>query len=424
MNSYPMEVLNPTINGANSNDLNKLSKETINSMFNQSPPPWRKKEHTIAPWFMKAEGKIMKYDAKRVGQWNALVSFSHTIVGDTDTWKQLGYLSVICFVTMGICLLTNSASSQWDEYSVVTRVLTLLSFVFAGYVGIVINRWDRVRNTTIGGLWGALENTNLLIYSMLRSDPLNPQSIAIRDKIIRYSRLVMRLTFYSVSGESNLDPLCEGSEFEILITPQEKDWLEGAMLGTRPLVVVSWISCLVDSMIDAGYPIDAIVKNSFIANFQAIRGGIGATLGVIGAQLPYAYVHLVHWTVQISLASLAVETGVNLAVGWANRSSGNGNFSPPANTVWPHNSNIWFLNNFIQITAQNMVFAIFSLGLLKICDKLWNPLSSEDDTSFSPLVFDRFIYNNCRAMCTGYLAYSSTTEKLKIIAERNNKDPF
>ena len=44
-----------------------------------------------------------------------------------------------------------------------------------------------------------------------------------------------------------------------------------------------------------------------------IRGGIGATLGAIGAQLPYPYVHLVYWTIQVVLVALSIETGVILA---------------------------------------------------------------------------------------------------------------
>jgi hypothetical protein len=43
-------------------------------------------------------------------------------------------------------------------------------------------------------------------------------------------------------------------------------------------------------------------------------GGIGATLGTIGCQLPYPYVHIVYWTIQILLTALSVETGVQLAV--------------------------------------------------------------------------------------------------------------
>ena len=51
-----------------------------------------------------------------------------------------------------------------------------------------------------------------------------------------------------------------------------------------------------------------------LTNVTSMRGGIGATLGVIGSQLPYSYVHVIYWIVQIMLLSLAIETGVALAV--------------------------------------------------------------------------------------------------------------
>ena len=44
------------------------------------------------------------------------------------------------------------------------------------------------------------------------------------------------------------------------------------------------------------------------------RGGIGATIGTINTQLPYAYVHILYWVIQIFLLVLAIETGVQLAV--------------------------------------------------------------------------------------------------------------
>ena len=47
-------------------------------------------------------------------------------------------------------IITGSTRSVYDNNSVVNKALTLVSFVFAGYVAIVINRWDRIRNATIG----------------------------------------------------------------------------------------------------------------------------------------------------------------------------------------------------------------------------------------------------------------------------------
>ena len=51
-----------------------------------------------------------------------------------------------------------------------------------------------------------------------------------------------------------------------------------------------------------------------LAQINSLRGGIGATLGTIGSQLPYPYVHVIYWIVQIMLVALAVQTGVVLAV--------------------------------------------------------------------------------------------------------------
>jgi hypothetical protein len=121
------------------------------------------------------------------------------------------------------------------------------------------------------------------------------------------------------------------------------------------------------------------------------RGGIGATLGAIGAQLPYPYVHVIYWTIQILLLSLAIETGVWLGSDWWMKSNGEGDWSPPDdNVTWPENQEIWYANAFLQITASNIIFALFCEGMLKICDKLANPMS-KDDTSFSEFVYGKFV---------------------------------
>lgn len=131
------------------------------------------------------------------------------------------------------------------------------------------------------------------------------------------------------------------------------------------------------------------------------RGGIGGTLGCIGSQLPYPYVHILYWTIQILLSSLAIETGVNLATYYYFSKNGMGQYSPPGDDqTWPNNPNVWYLNTFLQVTASNVIYALFIEGLLNVCDKLSNPLS-QHETSFSERLFDTFIHNNCRAMYAG-----------------------
>eukprot|EP01034_Spumella_vulgaris_P023521 gene23521-29743_t len=397
--------------------------------------PMYKKEHRFAPWLLKCDVEYLKF----VTKFQALLSFSHTILSDWDTWNHLNMLTVICGITMAVCILSGNFRSIQDENNVTARIQTLISFVFAGYISIVINRWDRIRNTTLGALWGALENLNLIVFRLLKTHstpafntsslhsdgdttsmekvvkqggasvsskyqdekPPPSQEVELTDRFIRYSRLIMKLTFMAVQADANLEPLLEMK----LLTPREKEWLAAAQVGTRPLIVNVWISEFFDSLHEAGYRVNEITASMIITNVTSLRGGIGATLGAIGTQLPYAYVHLIYWTIQILLVTLAIETGVLLSTDVYYRANGGGFYSPPDDTVsWPASPNVWYMNEFLQITASNIIFALFCEGALKICDKISNPMSAED-SSFSERVYDSFLFNNCQAMRSGFVSY-------------------
>ena len=70
-------------------------------------------------------------------------------------------------------------------------------------------------------------------------------------------------------------------------------------------------------------------------------------------------------------------------------SEGDGEYSPEDDTVeWPSSPNVWYMHTFFQITAAHSIFALFCEGLLKICDKLANPMSVEE-TSFSERVYGK-----------------------------------
>jgi len=367
----------------------------------QKDVPWTKKEHLIAPWFLKCDGKIAKYDMSGLHIWRALFSFSHTVLGDWDTWYHLNYLTVICFLTMGIVLLTGSYKSINNTSDLTARAQLLITFVLAGYITIVINRWDRVRNTTLGQLWGAIENLCQVNFFVLFKYGNGKQEMELSDRTIRYARLSMKLTFMAVQADDNLPALVEMN----LLTEKEREWLAAATIGTRPLIVVSWMQELFDSIKAAGYRVSASQDFTVLTNVTQMRGGIGATLGVIGSQLPYSYVHVIYWIVQIMLVSLAIETGVALAVDTYFEANGANSYSPADDKhTWPYNPNTWYANNFLSITAGNMVFALFTDGLLKITEKLNNPLSTAD-TSFSDSVFDIFLLNNCLALRAGSLSY-------------------
>ena len=162
---------------------------------------------------------------------------------------------------------------------------------------------------------------------------------------------------------------------------------------------------LITESITVQSPIAVYIINN--AHSFLNRGGIGATLGAIGAQLPYPYVHLVYWTIQVVLVALSIETGVILAADTYFKNngehglfvfchhccrccvsrdgappnyptflchcpciftkfslniyffSGQGDYSPVDDTpnVWPQDSNLWYFNKFMQITVRLNYFS-------------------------------------------------------------------
>jgi hypothetical protein len=55
----------------------------------QIPAPFYKKDHLFAPWLLKCDSKIVKYDMRGLHVWRALVSVPHTILSERDTWVSV-----------------------------------------------------------------------------------------------------------------------------------------------------------------------------------------------------------------------------------------------------------------------------------------------------------------------------------------------
>jgi hypothetical protein len=166
---------------------------------------------------------------------------------------------------MAIVIGTGSYKSIFDGNAVAAKIQTLISFVFAGYISIVINRWDRIRNTTLGQLWGSIENLNMFIYRALKEP--TEENERLKDIMTRMGRLIMRLTFLAVQGDGELQPLVDHG----LLTEKEKVWLDDSTIGTRPLIVVDWIYSFFDALRDKGVRFSDPMEVQIHTNMQSLR---------------------------------------------------------------------------------------------------------------------------------------------------------
>lgn len=79
-----------------------------------------------------------------------MVSCSHTIITDWETWQHLGVLLFIGAVSAVFVINTGMYKSIAASSPVLTRISLLISFILSGYITITVNRWDRIRNVTLG----------------------------------------------------------------------------------------------------------------------------------------------------------------------------------------------------------------------------------------------------------------------------------
>jgi hypothetical protein len=167
---------------------------------------------------------------------------------------------------MAIVVLTDSYRSTEDNNSVVNRIQLLISFVFASYITIVINRWDRIRNGTLGTCWGSLENLCMYAFHVLRDN--TEQNRRLCDLLIRHCRLVLATLFLAAQGDADMSKLVEKG----LLLEKEKVWLDAANAGTRPLLVVSWMTqYFEDLQSKAGKQISEIDRQYIFSQLTGVK---------------------------------------------------------------------------------------------------------------------------------------------------------
>ena len=339
--------------------------------------------------------KVQNYDALALSGWRALFTLSHTVILDSSTYSLLLFLAFLSIASFVVINVTGLDRSVEDDGLVSARLMYLLSFILAGHVTIAINRWYQIRHQIFGPLWGALENLFLLACQ------LAPDKVALQETVLRQARLTMRLVFAAAQGVDCLADLqCDG-----LAMAEECAILDQLLVGSRPFTSAMWISRALEEEHCAALEskkLSPLMQQTFSFTLQQnvlqLKSGIGGTLGYVGCPIPFLFVHLVNWTVVFSLFTLSVSTGVILAIGWRRRETGNNQYT--GDRAWPHSPQSWFINFALTYSIQTFLYGIFSLGLVRICAKMHNPLSAED-CSFPETSYDTFLHNNCRALQVG-----------------------
>ena len=237
------------------------------------------------------DNKIYKYKKSELAVWRALVTVSHTIITNKETWYLLFLCIVITIITIGIVFATGSEGSV-SEDDVTGKVIVLLSFVLAGFVTFCLNRWDRLRNTHLGSVLAALESTYYLSCQMY-PDIKDAQHLANREIVLRLCRCIFQSIFFAVNETGDLSSLVEMG----LLAPYEEYILSSTHQETRPYVLIGWLEKMLA-------PAEKQQAKDFYPSevhkeLAVVKKEISTIIGLVGCSAPFMYTHLIWWFCQL-----------------------------------------------------------------------------------------------------------------------------
>jgi hypothetical protein len=376
--------------------------------------------------------QIVGYSQTDLRVYRALFITSRTFLVNWDTYYHLLWLTFVSMVAFTIAFaiphMASSLPIELTNTDLLTRQQTLLSYVMVSFVGLNINRFTVLRDK-LGMTWGALENMTAFSFQLLPDPDPKSGHLELRELILRLARQTYHLLFYAAQKKEDMSFLVESEEKGGLhvMTAKEMAMLKASPPGVRPFITVSWLYSIIDAVIskqpDMGSSSgssssSSSVNNTYnimhmdqrrrdlLADYKQAKGGIGALLGTLGTPIPFMYSHLVYWTVQVLLFTLAWTTGLYLAVMWDRRKNGAGMFEFDDDArQYPQNQAVWYFNVWLYRVFGNILFALFMEGLLKICELIENPFRG-DSFGLPLIAYDSFMYNNIRGMAAGMSSYT------------------
>ena len=107
----------------------------------QMDVPMQKSDRRMGGMRTNRDGKIVNYSFHDLRIWRALFAVSRSVMSQGDTWKHLGYLTIISGVAMAASAPIDIAGSiplKLLEGELLSRTKTLLAFTLVGFVSFMV----------------------------------------------------------------------------------------------------------------------------------------------------------------------------------------------------------------------------------------------------------------------------------------------
>lgn len=186
----------------------------------------------------------------------------------------------------------------------------------------------------------------------------------------------------------------------------------------RPFVVIGWLYETFNDAVRNGYVLN---EDNYLTAMQKCNDACKHIFSMLDTQLPYTYVHTLHLVMFIVLITRSSEIGLQLAVNFEQRESGNNTFDDDTDE-WPVSPNVWFGYTCVVLVIKNLYFSLFLEGLVTMCDNIQNPLDDRA-ISLSYLACDQDLIANAGAMSAGIYSYEDISKPLHHNYSNNDISP-
>jgi len=186
-----------------------------------------------------------------------------------------------------------------------------IPFILGLYISLNITRWWTLRTEGLGSVLDAAQNVVMLMCGIFPGAEWGD----VHDQVLKYGLASISLIVNACRGNEEITSL--GPQGDNLFTPEEIEVVDSVPYRARPVLMWTWILMLLSKVCDENN-INAGKFRDVASECKKARNGISVIWSYLRTQLPFAYVHLVTFMVNLNNFFVSVKCGILFALAMKN----------------------------------------------------------------------------------------------------------
>jgi predicted membrane chloride channel (bestrophin family) len=182
-----------------------------------------------------------------------------------------------------------------------------IPFILGLYIALNITRWWTLRTEGLGMVLDAAQNVVLLMNGIFPGAEYGD----VHDQVLKYGLASVSLIVNACRGNDDVESL--GPKGDNLFTNEEMEVVYTVPYRARPVLMWTWILMLLSKVCDENN-VNAGKFRDIAGECKKARNGISVIWTYLRTQLPFAYVHLVTFMVNLNNFFVSVKCGILFAL--------------------------------------------------------------------------------------------------------------